>query len=201
MAQFWNCLFNCLPRGQRTEPSHFLTFCPLFHQLMRSKRVVSEGDLEIGHLSRESYYTSIQSLFSQHFFSFVLPSAIFFAVPLLSLPPVLWASDVTDADVTSPFNCAIWWSWHLKDEGSLGFGMVSCPGEGKRTRASSRRESNRRVWGVASWVSLACHELGSGLFSAPQCLFCCLWSNLAGSGAPTVCLPCCPSIHSLECSV
>lgn len=86
MAQFWNCLFNCLPRGQRTEPSHFLTFCPLFHQLMRSKRVVSEGDLEIGHLSRESYYTSIQSLFSQHFFSFVLPSAIFFAVPLLSSP-------------------------------------------------------------------------------------------------------------------
>lgn len=63
MAQFW----YCLPHGQCTETSHFLTFCPHFHQLMRNKRVVSEEDPEIGHFSRESYYTSIQSPFLNTF--------------------------------------------------------------------------------------------------------------------------------------
>lgn len=154
MAQFWNCPLNCLPHGQCTEISNFLTFCPHFHQLMRNKRVVSEEDPEIRPFSRESYYTSIQSPFLQHFFSFFLPVRYFFQYPFLPSPK----ADVTKADVTSPFSCAIWCSWHLEDEGvsCVWYGQLSW--QGKRNRSFRQRENNRRdeecppesVWPVRS---------------------------------------------------
>lgn len=49
------------------------------------------------------------------------------------------------ADVISPFNCAIWWSWRLEDEGSLGFDMVSYPGKGKVQELLAGQESMRIV--------------------------------------------------------
>lgn len=196
MAQFWNCLLNCLPHGQCTETSNFLTFCPHFHQLMRNKRVVSEEDPEIRPFSRESYYTSIQSPFLQHFFSFFLPVRYFFQYPFLPSPK----ADVTKADVTSPFSCAIWCSWHLEDEGSLVFDMASCPGKGKGIGASGRE----RITGGMRNVLLSQSGLSGArewaLQSTPVPLLL-PWNRFAGSGGSHVCLPCCPSVHTLECSV
>lgn len=88
MAQFWNCLLSSLPHGQCTETSHLLTFWSHFHHLMGHKTVISKGDPEIGPVSRESYYTSIQSPFFQH--CFFLTSARFFCcTPFFPLPSLV----------------------------------------------------------------------------------------------------------------